>query len=202
MEVWQYLHDADLSMWTVYRDKDRSCWGNTTTNIDESLNNVLRYARIIQIKTCIEYSFDYTRQHFYDQSREARQCNSPLSKNMFNTFNEGAKRAQRYNTTCYNELQGVFKIQSSYQRSGEGGTDYTLEYKKKKCSCGIWKYQRLPCSHVISVCSLLHEDVITLCSKKYTTTVWREQYSHHFKPLRDASYWHLLTGTLWQIQQD
>ncbi|XP_071688446.1 uncharacterized protein [Rutidosis leptorrhynchoides] len=108
---------------------------------------------------------------------------------MFNIFNEREKRAQRYKTACYNEQQGVFKVQSSYQRSGEGGTDYTAEFKQKKCSCGIWEHQRLPCSHSISVCSRLNEDINTCISKKYTTTVWREQYSHHFNPLRDASYW-------------
>ncbi|XP_071740882.1 uncharacterized protein [Rutidosis leptorrhynchoides] len=183
------IYDRHPGKWTVYRDRLRSRWGNTTTNIAESLNNVFRHARMIPIKACIEYTFDYTRQHFYDQSRDVRQCISPLSKNMFNIFNERAKRAQRYKTTCYNEQQGVFKVQSTYQRSGEGGTDYTVEFKEKKCSCGIWQHQRLPCFHAISVCSHLNEDINKCISKKYTTPTWREQYSHHFNPLRDASYW-------------
>ncbi|XP_071698947.1 protein FAR1-RELATED SEQUENCE 12-like [Rutidosis leptorrhynchoides] len=198
-EAWKYLHDADLGKWTVYKDKERSRWGNTTTNIVESLNSVLRHARMMLIKACIEYTFDYTRQHFYDQSRDGRQCNSPLSKNMFNIFNEREKRAQRYKTTCYNEQQGVFKVQSTYQRSGEGGTDYIAEFKQKRCSCGIWQHQRLPCSHAISVCSHLNEDINKCISKKYITPRWREQYSHHFNPLRDASYW---AHIQWNIMAD
>ncbi|XP_071739635.1 uncharacterized protein [Rutidosis leptorrhynchoides] len=198
IEAWQYLHDADLGKWTVYRDKERSHWGNTTTNIAESLNNVLRHARMMPIKACT-YTFDYTRQHFYDQSREARQCNSPLSKIMFNILNERVKRAQRYKTTCYNEQQGVFKVQSTYQRSGEGDTDYTMEFKQKKCSCENWQHQRLPSSYVISVCSHLNEDINNCISKKYTSTRWREQYSHHFNLLRDASYWAHIE---WDIMAD
>ncbi|XP_071695669.1 protein FAR1-RELATED SEQUENCE 7-like [Rutidosis leptorrhynchoides] len=189
VEAWQYLQDADVGKWTVYRDSQRSRWGNTATNIAESLNNVFRHARMIPIKACIEYTFDYTRQHFYNQSREARLCNSPLSKFMFNVFNERAKRAQRYKTTYYHEEQGIYKVHSTYQRSGEGGTDYTVEFKKKRCSCGIWQHQTLPCSHAISVCSHLNEDINKQISKKYTTPTWREQYSDHFNPLRDASYW-------------
>ncbi|XP_071686852.1 uncharacterized protein [Rutidosis leptorrhynchoides] len=97
IEAWKYLHDADLGKWTVYRDNERSRWGNTTTNIAESLNNGLRHARMMPIKACIEYTFDYPRQNFYNQSRDARQCNSPLSKNMFNIFNERTKELKDTN---------------------------------------------------------------------------------------------------------
>ncbi|XP_071704444.1 uncharacterized protein [Rutidosis leptorrhynchoides] len=193
------ISDRYPGKWTVYRDRQRSRWGNTTTNIAESLNNVFRHARMMSIKACIEYTFDYTRQHFYDQSRDARLCNSPLSKNMFNVFNEWAKRAQRYKTTCYHEQQGIFKVHSTYQRSGEGGTDYTVEFKEKRCSCGIWQHQRLPCSHTISVCSHLNEDINKCISKMYTTPTWRKQYIDHFNPLRYASYW---THIQWKIKAD
>ncbi|XP_071699061.1 uncharacterized protein [Rutidosis leptorrhynchoides] len=118
---------------------------------------------------------------------------------MFNIFNERAKRAQRYKTTCYHEQQGIFKVHSTYQRIGEGGTDYTVEFKEKRCSCGIWQHQRLPCSHVIFVCSHLNEDINKCMNKKYTNPTWREQYSHHFNPLRDASYW---THIQWNIMAD
>ncbi|XP_071740765.1 uncharacterized protein [Rutidosis leptorrhynchoides] len=118
---------------------------------------------------------------------------------MFNIFNEREKRAQRYKTTSYNEQQGVFKVQSTYRKSGEGGTDYTMEFKPKKCSCGIWQHQRLPCSHAIFVCSHLNDDINKCINKKYTTTVWREQYRHHFNPLRDESYW---ANIEWDIMAD
>ncbi|XP_071695248.1 uncharacterized protein [Rutidosis leptorrhynchoides] len=199
VEAWQYLQDADVGKWIVYRDSQRSRWSNTTRNISESLNNVFRHARMMPIKACIEYTFDYTREHFYDQSREARLCNSPLSKKMFNVFNEREKRPQRYKTTCYHEQQGIYKVHSTYQRSGEGGTDYTVEFKKKRCSCGIWQHQRLPCSHAISICSHLNEDINKQIGKKYTTPTWREQYSDHFNPLRDAGYW---THIEWKIMAD
>ncbi|XP_071694740.1 uncharacterized protein [Rutidosis leptorrhynchoides] len=188
-EAWDYLVDADLGMWTVYRDSEKSRWGNTTTNIAETLNNVLRHARMMPIRACIEYTFDYTRQHFYDQYREAFQWNSPLSKNIWKIYREREIRSQTYKTTCYDYQRRVYKVQSTYQRSGEGGTDYTVRFAARKCSCERWQHHRLPCSHAISVCSHLHEDATVLGSKKYTTTVWRQQYSHFFNPLRDMSYW-------------
>ncbi|XP_071688978.1 uncharacterized protein [Rutidosis leptorrhynchoides] len=108
---------------------------------------------------------------------------------MWKIYREREIRSQTYKTTCYDYQRRVYKVQSTYQRSGEGGTDYTIRFAARKCSCGRWQHKRLPCSHAISVCSHLHEDATVLGSKKYTTTVWRQQYSHFFNPLRDMSYW-------------
>ncbi|XP_071704512.1 uncharacterized protein [Rutidosis leptorrhynchoides] len=199
---WKYLKDSDVRMWTVYKDHERSRWGNTTTNIAECVNNVMNHARMMPIKACIEYTFDYTIKHFVDQYREAYYWDSPLTKKMWKIYHERELKSQTYRTTCYDAQRGLFKVQSTYQRSGEGGTDYNVEFAAKKCTCGRWQHQRLPCSHAISVCSHLQENASGMASKLYTTTVWREQYNqseNSFNPLRDKSYW--APGD-WQIEAD
>ncbi|XP_071712557.1 uncharacterized protein [Rutidosis leptorrhynchoides] len=52
--AWKYLEDADLHKWNLYRDSFRLHWGNLTTNTAESLNNVLRHARMIPVKACMD----------------------------------------------------------------------------------------------------------------------------------------------------
>ncbi|XP_071703967.1 uncharacterized protein [Rutidosis leptorrhynchoides] len=160
--AWKYLEDADLHKWTLYRDILRLRWDNLTTNIAESLNNVLRHARMIPVKACMDYTFHYIREHFNTQE-----------------------------TTVHGWL---YKVQSTYQRSGDGGTEYTVRYLAKKCTCGRWQHQRMPCSYGIAVCCMRNEDLKTLISKYYTTTTWSEQYSYHLHPLRDATYWTTATG--------
>ncbi|XP_071699644.1 uncharacterized protein [Rutidosis leptorrhynchoides] len=121
---------------------------------------------------------------------------------MWKIYHEWELKSQTYRTTCYEIQRGLFKVQSTYQRSGEGGTDYTVEFEAKKCTYGRWKHQGLPCSHAISVCSHLQQNAQGMASKLYTTTVWREKYNKYnksFNPLRDMTYW---APGQWHIRDD
>ncbi|XP_071700380.1 uncharacterized protein [Rutidosis leptorrhynchoides] len=187
--AWDYLEEVDLHKWTLYRDSDRRRWGNLTTNIAESLNNVLCHARMMPVKACIDYTFHYTREHFNTQETTAHEWQAPLSKTIWAQFQDRDKLASTDTKTCYDQQAGVYNVQSTYQRSSDGGTEYTVRYLAKKCTCGRWQHQRMPSSHGIAVCRIRNKDPKTLISKYYTTTTWREQYSYHLHPLRDATYW-------------
>ncbi|XP_071708970.1 uncharacterized protein [Rutidosis leptorrhynchoides] len=197
--AWKYLEDADIHKWTLFRDSFHLRWGNLTTNTAESLNNVLRHARMMPVKVCMDYTFHYKREHFNTQETTAHEWQAPLSKSMWTQFQEREKLASAYMVTCYNQQTGVYKAQSTYQRSGDGGIEYTVKYLAKKCTCERWQYQRMPCSHGIAVCHLRNKDPKTLISIYYTTTTRREQYSYHLHPLRDSTYW---TTSNWTMKAD
>ncbi|XP_071694782.1 uncharacterized protein [Rutidosis leptorrhynchoides] len=115
---------------------------------------------------------------------------------MWTRFQEHEKLASGYTVTCYNQQTGVYKVQSTYQRSGDGGTKYAVKYLAKKCTCGRWQHQIMPCSHGIAVCRMRNKDPKTLISIYYNTTTWREQYNYHLHPLRDATYWTIANWTM------
>ncbi|XP_071705394.1 uncharacterized protein [Rutidosis leptorrhynchoides] len=150
--AWDYLEEADLHKWTLYRDNDHRRWGNLTTNIAETLNNFVRHARMMPIKASIDYTFHYTREHFNTQETTAHEWQAPLSKTMWEQFQDHDKLASTYTVACYDFPTGVYKVQSTYQRSGDGQTEYTVQYLAKKCMCGRWQHQKMPCSHSIAVC--------------------------------------------------
>ncbi|XP_071734853.1 uncharacterized protein [Rutidosis leptorrhynchoides] len=100
--AWKYLEDVNLHKWTLYRDNLRLRWGNLTTNITESLNNVLRHARMMPVKACMDYTFHYTREHFNTQETTTHEWQAPLSKIMWTQFQDRDKLASTYTITCYN----------------------------------------------------------------------------------------------------
>ncbi|KAG6486407.1 hypothetical protein ZIOFF_054977 [Zingiber officinale] len=61
--AWQYLRDIGIRRWSLAYDGNHR-WGCLTTNTSESLNNVLRGARLLPIKACIDLSFHRTVQLF------------------------------------------------------------------------------------------------------------------------------------------
>ncbi|KAD6796693.1 hypothetical protein E3N88_07589 [Mikania micrantha] len=56
-QAWQYLKEIDKTKWIIMYDRGNHRWGILTTNISESMNNVLRGARMLLIKALIEYTF-------------------------------------------------------------------------------------------------------------------------------------------------
>ncbi|KAJ9558179.1 hypothetical protein OSB04_012793 [Centaurea solstitialis] len=61
--AWEYLKEISTSKWTLLRDSKNCRWGNPTTNIAESFNNVLRGARVFPIKALIDFTFNKAVQH-------------------------------------------------------------------------------------------------------------------------------------------
>ncbi|XP_071712839.1 uncharacterized protein [Rutidosis leptorrhynchoides] len=151
-EAWQYLKDIDPKMWSLFRDKDHRRWGNLTTNIAESLNNVLRYARLMPIKACIEYTFDYTRKHFIKQYDYVREWNAPLARLYWKLYQFRETRAASHTVTVYNVEEGVYNVHTIGERIGDGGNEFIVQINAGKCSFGRWQNQRIPCSHVIAAC--------------------------------------------------
>ncbi|XP_071687744.1 uncharacterized protein [Rutidosis leptorrhynchoides] len=156
-EAWDYLEEDDIHKWTLYRENDRR-WANLTTNIAESLNNVLHHAHMMPVKACIDYTFHYTREHFNMQETTSHEWHAPLSKTMWVQFQDRDKLGSSYTVTCYDFETGMYKVQSIYQRNDDGGTEYTIRYFANKCTCGRWQHQRTPCSHGIAVCRKRNQD--------------------------------------------
>lgn len=85
-EAQQYLKTIGKSKWCLLHDNNRR-WGCLTTNIAESFNNVLRGARHLPIKACIDLTFNRIVQLFRKYSEAAMNCNTPLPSRMWSLYN-------------------------------------------------------------------------------------------------------------------
>ncbi|XP_071741552.1 uncharacterized protein [Rutidosis leptorrhynchoides] len=188
-EIMLDSQDIDPKMWSLFRDKDHHRWGNLTTNIAKSLNNVLRYARVMPIKAYIEYNFDYTRIHFIEQYDYAREWNAPLARKYWKLYQFRETRATSHMVTVYNVEHGVYNIHTIEERIGDRGNEFIVQIVTGNYSCGRWQNQRIRCSHVIASCGHRDEDPKTLMSGMFRTKRWENQYKGKFSPLRDVIYW-------------
>jgi hypothetical protein len=198
-DAWKYLKEVDPRKWSLYRDEQHRRWGNLTTNIAESLNNVLRSARMLPIRACIEYTFNYTRNHFIKHYQDACNWTSPLTPRMWQAFQVREQQSTTHNIDVYDIDNGVFKVRSRFERNAEGENDFTVKFNAKSCSCGIWQNQRFPCSHAIAVCGHTDTNATSMLCKYYKTRTWKSQYQAAFIPLRDICYWREAS---WMIQAD
>ncbi|XP_056858366.1 uncharacterized protein LOC130507717 [Raphanus sativus] len=72
----------------------------------------------------------------------------------------------------------------------EGNNSYSVNMKKKTCSCRRWDLTGIPCRHALRV---VHDrknyKTENLVSDWYLTETWRKQYSDSLKPVRGIKFW-------------
>ncbi|XP_071912364.1 uncharacterized protein [Coffea arabica] len=75
--AWNYLSAINPEKWCLTHDDGRR-WGILTTNISESYNNVLRGARRLPIRACIDMTFHRTVALFKTRMEDASHCRNPF----------------------------------------------------------------------------------------------------------------------------
>ncbi|KAD6120287.1 hypothetical protein E3N88_11558 [Mikania micrantha] len=198
-EAWQYLLNIEKQQWTLLFDSGRRRWGTLTTNISESMNNVLRDARLLPIKACIDFTFQKDVSQYVKHAEIANNCNTALPPRMWRVFNNRDRRAQDHEVFLYDHLEARYRVTSKMETNDDGGNDYTVEYFRKKCTCRKWQTERFPCSHAIAVCR--HRDGLPheIVDVRFHTSTYRQQYGGHYYPLRHKSLW---SDAGWRIQGD
>lgn len=145
INAYNYLIGQDLTKWsTAYTNKPR--FGKVTSNSAESLNNMIKSARVLppylminEIIMMILNLFKERREKhqkiFYDISTPAK---SKLEKNM----KQGDK--MRIQTTL---TKDNFLVNPNYRSK----TYFNVNIDKISCSCGYYIEYGIPCSHMCAV---------------------------------------------------
>ena len=71
---------------------------------------------------------------------------------------------------------------------------YTVKLNEWWCDCGEFQALRLPCSHVIVVCSFCHLQVTTFVTRVYNLHNILKAYEVQFNLVRNQDYWSTYTG--------
>ncbi|XP_022042179.1 uncharacterized protein LOC110944843 [Helianthus annuus] len=198
-EAWDYLNNTDKSKWTLRHDHRHRRWGNLTTNISESMNNVLRQARLLPIKVLIRFTFTKDVSEYVRHTQLAARCNSPLPPRIWSRFNKLYSVAMQHEVSMYDAIDARYSVVSKTETNDHGGNEYTIEYNKRSCSCGKWQMLRFPCSHAIAVCYWRGEEPHNITHSIFHTTTYRQQYSGHFYNLGHKDEW---AKPDWRIKGD
>ncbi|XP_022004308.1 uncharacterized protein LOC110901845 [Helianthus annuus] len=170
--AWNYLNDIDKSKWTIVHDRGNRRWGNITTNISESMNNVLREARLLPVKSLIHYTFTKDVSEYARHAQMAQSCNTPLPPQIWSRFNKLHSVAMQHEVSVYDVIEGRYAVVSREETNDDGGNEYTVEYRRSRCSCGKWQMLRFPCSHAIAICCWRGEQPHDVTNSIFHTTTY------------------------------
>ncbi|XP_068485031.1 uncharacterized protein [Phaseolus vulgaris] len=97
--------------------------------------------------------------------------------------------------TWFNVENSEFDVQElATPQHGRRPQSYTVRLNDWWCDCGHFQALRLPCGHVIVVCSSCHLQMTTFIDPVYNLHTIRKAYQVEFHPVQNEDYWSTYTG--------
>ncbi|XP_020887134.1 uncharacterized protein LOC110230003 [Arabidopsis lyrata subsp. lyrata] len=69
------------------------------------------------------------------------------------------------------------------------GNDYSVNTKKRKCTCGKWQISGIPCEHAYGAMIDYDMNVESYVSGFFSTDLWRDNYEQSIHPMRGPRFW-------------
>ncbi|XP_034203776.1 uncharacterized protein LOC117618293 [Prunus dulcis] len=178
--VAQYLEEAGLHKWS--RAHMDGCRYNVmTTNIAESINSVLRFARMPPVVHLIGEIVNLLVKWFTERRELALNCTTTLCPN----FGEKKLRNRLEDAARMN----VVKVNNAQYNVLDGDMDGLVDLTNNSCSCRKFQLEQLPCKHVVAVCRFLKVSVYAKASRYYTRKTWMDAYSDSISPVQPHGMW-------------
>ncbi|CAI9117491.1 OLC1v1018891C1 [Oldenlandia corymbosa var. corymbosa] len=189
-DAYLYLEEIDACQWTLAKDKHYR-WGNQTTNISESYNNVLKGVRFLPIRALVEATFIKTVDLFQEEYVKSRKCITPVPTDLWEDFKKKEKKAAQHKVNRYGAINGKFKVKSRARLGCKGDNTYTVKYEEKKCSCKKWQEYRFPCTSALAVYRKIKDQPINTVNPYFRVVAWQDQFSgcDDFSPVPDMRRW-------------
>ncbi|CAL2256007.1 unnamed protein product [Prunus armeniaca] len=178
--VAQYLEEAGLHKWSrAHMDGRR--YNVMTTNIAESINSVLRFARTLPVVHLIGEIMNLLVKWFTKCRELALKCTTTLCPN----FGEKKLRNMLEDAARMN----VVKVNNAQFNVLDGHMDGLVDLTNNTCSCRKFQLEQLPCKHVVAVCRFLKVNVYSKASRYYTRKTWMDAYSDSIYPIQLHGMW-------------
>ncbi|CAL9012230.1 unnamed protein product [Prunus brigantina] len=167
-EVAQYLESAGLHKWSrAHMDGRR--YNVMTTNIAESINSVLRFARMLPVVHLIDEIINLLVKWFNKHRDFALKCTSTLCPDF------GEKKLRR-RLECASRMN-VVKLNHVVYNVVDSDMDGHVHLMNNTCNCRKFQLEQLPCKHVVAICRFLKLNVYSMASRYYTRNTWLDAYS-------------------------
>ncbi|XP_024026491.1 uncharacterized protein LOC112093061 [Morus notabilis] len=164
--IQNYLMQVGVEKWArAYFERKR--YDVMTTNISESLNNVLVNAREYSIEALIEHFRSLLQRWFYERRNKADQTFIYFSKHATKYLRDRKKIAR-----CLS-VQPM-DINKYYVVDGLVGE--MVDLVAKTCSCLVWQVDEFPCPHAIASIWKRNLDPAHFTSYYYTNNAFKATY--------------------------
>ncbi|XP_022891841.1 uncharacterized protein LOC111406689 [Olea europaea var. sylvestris] len=174
-----YLEQASFSFWSqALFVGDR--YNIMTNNNAESLNSMLRHARLLSNTCLVEHIRKTMQKWFYERRTNATSCSSILSSRMENelqTIFEAGTRLRAHELT--NNLTQV-RIYNDTEIVDFSDNMYT--YRE-------FQLNPMPCAHATRAATLSGKSLYDLCSLYYTSKYWMCAYMEVISPVTKEVDW-------------
>ncbi|CAL8167876.1 unnamed protein product [Prunus armeniaca] len=176
-EVAQYLESAGLHKWSrAHMDGRR--YNVMTTNIVESINSVLRFARMLPVVHLIDEIINLLVKWFSKRRDFALKCTSTLCPDF------GEKKLRR-RLECASRMNFV-KLNHVEYNIVDGDMDGHVHLTNNTCSCRKFQLEQLPCKHIPSTWYSLKSYGLFLKMSKVELCVLPMQRSRPTKKDKDS----------------
>ncbi|CAL8109140.1 unnamed protein product [Prunus armeniaca] len=178
--VQTYLVRAGLHKWSRAHCDGRR-YNVMTTNIAESINSVLRFARMLPVVHLIEEIRNML-QNWFSQRRDlSMKCKSMLCPDL------GEKKLRKRLDAA--SRMNVVKINDMEYNVLDGDMNGLVHLQNYSCTCRKFDLEQLPCKHAIAVCRHLKLNPYSFAYSYYTRATWAAAYAESIYPVPPQGTW-------------
>jgi len=99
---------------------------------------------------------------------------------------------------CYDRQNSEFEVQEiPTPQLRRRPMSYKVKLNKWWCDCRQFQALKLPCPHVITVCSFSHLQLVIFVSPLYSRINILKAYEIQFHPVQNQNYWSPYTGLIY-----
>jgi len=170
-----------------------------TTNLAEYMNSVLKGARSLPICALLKITFQNINAWFVERGLKADsmlRAGHQYPEDVTTLLQQNQQKSAYCHVQRYDRDNSEFEVQeiSSPHHYRPKPISFTIRLNDWWCDCGHFQASRLPCHHVIAVCSFGHMPLSNFIDPVYTLDNINKAYQVQFHPLRNEDYWSTYTG--------
>nr|XP_016449438.1 PREDICTED: uncharacterized protein LOC107774424 [Nicotiana tabacum] len=179
--VKSYLYDICYHRWSRVHATVNRTW-TMTSNIVESLNVVTKDARELPIFNLLEYMRTLLERWTKEKLLKANGTFTYLGYKFNKELEKNSTLSQKLRVRAStNHIHTVI----------DGVKRYIVCLESKKCSCGQFQLDELPCLHALAALRHMNETYENYCSPYYTRESLLRTYEIPVNPLPDESKWNV-----------
>nr|XP_009784218.1 PREDICTED: uncharacterized protein LOC104232657 [Nicotiana sylvestris] len=179
--VKSYLYDIGYHRWSRVHATVNRTW-TMTSNIAESLNAVTKDARELPIFDLLEYMRTLLERWTNEKLLKAKGTFTFLGAKLNKELDDNRTLSQKLRVKA--STDHIHTVLDGVKR-------YIVCLENKKCSCGQFQLEELPCVHALAALRHINETYENYCSLYYTRESLRRTYEMPVNPLPDESKWNV-----------
>jgi len=187
-----WLNKISREKWTLAWDGSWQ-WGHMITNLDESINSVLKKSRNLPISALVKSTYVRCNALLNKRGREVATmlASSQLYMEVLNKVIKDALRKTNAHTILeFYQCDTRFLVQETINlREVRLTGDFTIKLEERWCDCGKFQKLHMLCSHVVATCKHAHHEYINyihpVCTLESVSNVCRWLFGE----LHNEAYW-------------